>query len=165
MKSKSHITGRTKKILLGTGIVFGTVLVFIISFFLSFSLIVNPISFVPVGNGEMAEENEELKKQVQTLEDEVELLNTTVEKYKNSASVSASVPETPTVTTPAPNKTQQQTTSANTAQGQGSGAEGNKTENASQKEENSFSAETAITPESGIEDEAEPDITVIDISE
>ena len=165
MKSKSHITGRTKKVLLGTGIVFGTVLVFIISFFLSFSLIVNPISFVPVGNGEMAEENEELKKQVQTLEDEVELLNTTVEKYKHSASVSATVPETPTVTTPAPNKTQQQTPSANTVQGQGSGTEGNKTENVSQKEENSFSAETVTTPESGIEEEAEPDITVIDISE
>ncbi len=155
MKSKSHISGKTKKILLGTGIVFGTVLVFIVSFFLSFSLIINPISFVPVGNGELAEENQELKEQIQTLEDEVEVLNTTVERYKNSASETIIVQEVPTVTTPVQSST-------NTQQSSGTNNSGGSVE---VQEENDFSPETVTTPESGIVPEVEPDITVIDISE
>ncbi len=155
MKSKSHISGKTKKILLGTGIVFGTVLVFIVSFFLSFSLIINPISFVPVGNGELAEENQELKEQIQTLEDEVEVLNTTVERYKNSASETIIVQEAPTVTTPVQGNTDtQQSSSTNSSDDSGE-----------VQEENDFSPETITTPETGIVPEVEPDITVIDISE
>lgn len=162
MKSKSHISGKTKKILLGTGIVFGTALVFIVSFFLSFSLIINPISFVPVGNGELAEENQELKEQIQTLEDEVEVLNTTVERYKNSASETVIVQETPTVTTPVQSNTNTQQSSTGTQQ---SGSTNNGDDSAEVQEENDFSPDTVTTPETGIVPEVEPDITVIDISE
>lgn len=161
MESKSHISGKTKKILLGTGIVFGTVLVFIVSFFLSFSLIINPISFVPVGNGELAEENQELKEQIQTLEDEVEVLNTTVERYKNSASETVVVQEPPTVTTPVQSNTNTQQGNTNTQQG----GTNNSDDAGAVQEENDFSPETVTTPESGIVPEVEPDITVIDISE
>lgn len=162
MEGKSHISGRTKKILLGTGIVFGTVLVFIVSFFLSFSLIINPISFVPVGNGELAEENQELKEKVQTLEDAVDVLNTTVERYKNSASETVIVQETPTVTTPAQgnNNTQQSNTGT-----QQSGGTTNSNDPGEVQQESDFSPETVTTPETGIVPEVEPDITVIDISE
>ncbi len=162
MKSKSHISGKTKKILLGTGIVFGTVLVFIVSFFLSFSLIINPISFVPVGNGELAEENQELKEQIQTLEDEVEVLNTTVERYKNSASETVIVQEVPAVTTPVQSSTNTQQSNTNLHQGSSTNNSGDSVEI---QEENDFSPETVTTPETGVVPEVEPDVTVIDISE
>lgn len=162
MKSKSHISVKTKKILLGTGIVFSTALVFIVSFFLSFSLIINPISFVPVGNGELAEENQELKEQIQTLEDEVEVLNTTVERYKNSASETVIVQETPTVTTPVQSNTNTQQSSTGAQQ---SGSTNKGDDSAEVQEESDFSPDTVTTPETGIVPEVEPDITVIDISE
>ena len=167
MSSKSHISVRTKKILLGTGIVFGTILVFIVSFFLSFSLIINPISFVPLGSDDVATENEELKTQVQTLEDEVEYLNAAVEKYKNnvntpapSQTVTAPVTTTPSVpekkpTTPTGGETN--SPADNNLSVDEGGAESSVDED--------FEPDTVTTPEGGFEPEVEPDITVIDISE
>ncbi|MBQ9758104.1 MAG: hypothetical protein IJW15_06835 [Clostridia bacterium] len=163
MESKSHISLKTKKILLGTGIVFGTVLAFVVSFFLAFSLIINPINFVTIGGEETAAENEELKTQVQSLEDEVEMLNATVEKYKSSASSQIIVQEVP-VSAP------QQSSQASGGQTQ-TGAE---TDNESvsggdadggAEGEAGFAPETMTTPDEGIEPEVELDVTVIDISE
>lgn len=167
MSGKSHISVRTKKILLGTGIVFGTVLVFVVSFFISFSLIVNPISFNAFGGDEVTAENEELKGQVQTLEDEVEYLNATIEKYKANAS--------------APVVEMEETTVVTSASNEGSGSLGtsenstsvSQTDTSPQTQpgvddetmEEDFAPETVTTPEGGFEPEVEPDITIIDISE
>lgn len=84
MSKKSHISPGAKKILIGVGVGFGTIMVFLVSFILAFTLIVNPINFMTVSDADTVEENEQLKEQVQTLKDEVEVLNTTVEKYKNA---------------------------------------------------------------------------------
>jgi len=163
MKSKSHISARTKKILLTTGIAFGTIMVFIVSFFLAFSLIVNPINFVTLGGEEMAEENEELKTQVQTLEDEIELLNTTVEKYKSSAATNVIVQ---TQTQTAPSTSSQQTSTPDVQPEAETETEAEpETESEIEESGSEFSPETVTTPEEGIEPEVELDITVIDISE
>lgn len=164
MESKSHISLKTKKILLGTGIVFGTVLAFVVSFFLAFSLIINPINFVTIGGEETAAENEELKTQVQSLEDEVEMLNATVEKYKSSASSQIIVQEVPV-------SSQGQTTKPSTGNsGAGSSSAGSTNNSTSENDdavesEPDFSPETVTTPDEGIEPEVELDVTVIDISE
>ena len=98
MSNKYHLSLKTKKILLGIGIGFGTVVVFFVSFFLAFSFIVNPITVMPVSDADTEKENKELKTQVQTLEDEVELLNTTLEKYRSSASAPQTVTSAVTTT-------------------------------------------------------------------
>ena len=99
MSGKTQMSDKTKKILTGVGIGFGTLVVFLASFILAFSLIVNPINFFTVSDAGTVEENEKLKEEVQTLTDEIEHLNTTVDKYKASAN-SASVTAPATVTTP-----------------------------------------------------------------
>ncbi len=172
MSGKSHISVKTKKILLGTGIVFGTVLVFVVSFFLSFSLIINPISFSAFESDDVASENEELKTQVQTLEDEVEYLNATVEKYKNNVNTPApQMVDTPVSTTPSePVKRPSTTTSAETSVEEETkpNADSNHTDNEGNTEVadgEEFTPDTVTTPEGGFEPEVEPDITVIDISE
>ncbi len=169
MKSKSHISVRTKKILLGTGIAFGTVLVFVVSFFLSFSLIVNPISFNTFGGDDVAAENEELKEQVQTLEDEVEYLNATVEKYKTGSSAPAVETSTTTVTTSASSSGTGSTgvtgSSASATELEVSTEPEAEAPDAAETPEEEFAPETVTTPEEGFEPEVEPDITVIDISE
>ncbi len=162
MSSKTHISNKTKKILIGTGITFGTILAFLVSFFLAFSLIVNPIAFGSFGNDEVMEENEELKEQVKTLEDEVELLNTTVDKYKHSASAPAPVDPAPEATTPAQTTNPSQSQNAETEQPEMS--ETPETDSGDVTESD-FTPETVTTPEGGIEPEVEPDITVIDITE
>ena len=161
MESKSHMSLKTKKILLGTGIVFGTVLAFVVSFFLAFSLIINPINFVTIGGEETAAENEELKTQVQSLEDEVEMLNATVEKYKSSASSQIIVQEVP-VSKQGQNSQQ---SAGNSGSGNSTAGNTNTGENNDAESEPDFSPETVTTPEEGIEPEVELDVTVIDISE
>ncbi len=158
MESKSHISLKTKKILLGTGIVFGTVLAFVVSFFLAFSLIINPINFVTIGGEETAAENEELKTQVQSLEDEIEMLNATVEKYKSSASSQIIVQEVPV-------SSQGQTSQQNAGNSSAGNSNTSTSESGGAESEPDFSPETVTTPEGGIEPEVELDVTVIDISE
>ncbi len=172
MSDKSQMSVKTKKILLGTGIVFGTLLVFVVSFFLSFSLIINPISFSAFDSNDVATENEELKTQVQTLEDEVEYLNATVEKYKNNVNTPApQTVDTPASTTPTePVKGPSTTTSAETSAVEETkpNADSNHTGdevNAEATDGEEFTPDTVTTPEGGIKPEVEPDITVIDISE
>lgn len=167
MSSKSHISVRTKKILLGTGITFGTLLVFVVSFFLSFSLIIHPISFSAIGSDDIAAENEELKTQVQTLEDEVEYLNAAVEKYKNNVNTPAppqTVTTPVTTTPPAPEKNPTTPTGGetNVTDDNNLSVDEGGTESSVAED---FEPDTVTTPEGGFEPEVEPDVTVIDISE
>ena len=168
MSSKTHISPAAKKTLTGVGIVFGTVMIFLISFILTFSLIVNPINFMSVSDSDTIKENKELKEKVQTLTDEVEILNTTVEKYK----ASASAPQIPqTVVTPQP----EQNSSVSSSVDSGSQQPSNETssgnaastpnEDESSSEESTFSPDTVTsTTEETPEDKEDP-ITIIDISE
>lgn len=157
MSSKTYISAKTKKILLGTGITFGTILVFIVSFFLAFTLIVNPIAFSSIGTSDVETENEELKQQVKALEDEVEILNTTVDKYKNYSNAPVIVDPQPTT-----NSSQSQT---GTTVETNSGYSGNSENTGDDPSNEDFSPETVTTPEGGIEPEVEIDVTVIDITE
>lgn len=163
MSGKSHISLKTKKILVGTGIAFGTVLVFVVSFFLSFSLIINPISFSVIGRDDVEAENEELKTQIQTLEDEVEYLNAAVEKYKNNVNTPAppATVTTPVSTTPTGAEEKPAATTDDEANSNPSGSEDGVETNSGEE----FTPDTVTTPEEGFEPEVEPDITVIDISE
>ncbi|MBR5614038.1 MAG: hypothetical protein IKW64_01870 [Clostridia bacterium] len=167
MKEKSNISPKTKKILVGVGVVFGTVMAFLISFILAFTLIVNPINFMTVSDADTVEENEKLKEQVQTLEDEVELLNTTVDKYKNSAA-SQSVVTTPAVTTPPAPSQSAETQSGNTQTPEPEDTQNGEAtvpENQETEDTSGFAPETQTsTGEETPEDIDEP-VTVIDISE
>ncbi len=131
MRNKTEMSLKTKKILTGVGIGFGTVMVFLVSFILAFSLIVNPINFFTVSDAGTVEENEKLKEEVQTLNDKIEHLNTTVDKYKAAASApSPSVPAV--VTTPAPSTNSDS---------------GNADSSTIQKPETADTADTPTTPE------------------
>lgn len=181
MEKNSHISPKTKKILVGIGIGFGTVMTFLISFILAFVLIVNPINFMTVSDDDTLKENEELKSQVQTLEDEVEMLNTTVEKYKNSATSRPQTSDIPLVTTPSStqqskpssngssqNHTQKPTEESSATSGNGgvesTGAtQGNQGESSSGEE--SFAPETVTSTSETTPEDTEAPITVIDISE
>ena len=172
MSSKTHISPAAKKTLTGVGIVFGTVMIFLISFILTFSLIVNPINFMSVSDSDTIKENKELKEKVQTLTDEVELLNTTVEKYK----ASASTPQIPaTVVTPQPEQNSSVSSSESSSVDNGSNQPSNETsssdvastpnEDETSAGESTFSPDTVTsTTEETPEDKEDP-ITVIDISE
>ncbi len=154
MSGKKRMSAGAVKALTGIGIAFGTVIVFLVSFFLAFSFIINPITPISVGAEDTESENKELRTQVKALEDEVELLSTTVEKYRSAA---AAPKEEYTEEKPQEEpKTEasekdKQTPSKNTA-----------TEKAEE-----FVPETVVTPEGGNEADApaEEPITIIDISE
>ncbi len=183
MHSKTQMSAKTKKILTGVGIGFGTVMVFLVSFILAFSLIVNPINFFTVSDASTVEENEKLKEEVQTLNDKIEHLNTTVDKYK--ASSKAPVPSVPaTVTTPSSGtssgsgsdtgKNNSQTTqkpqnSENTDSDAETQAPDNTETNGSDTEdsgaESTFSPDTVNSTAEQTPEDVETPITVIDISE
>ncbi len=154
MTEKKGMSIKAKKILAGIGIGFGTVLVFMISFFIAFSLIVNPINLFTIGDAETVEENKELKEQVQVLEDKVDVLNASVEKYKAAANTQPIIIETPVTTTP------QQTTQTQT---------GEKTETDGEGEPNdegeNFAPETVTSTNEQTPEDVEDPITIIDISE
>ena len=154
MTEKKGMSIKAKKILAGVGIGFGTVLVFMISFFIAFSLIVNPINLFTIGDAETVEENKELKEQVQVLEDKVDVLNASVEKYKAAANTQPIIIETPVTTTP------QQTTQTQT---------GEKTEIDGEGEPNdegeNFTPETVTSTNEQTPEDVEDPITIIDISE
>lgn len=160
MKQKTEMSLKTKKILAGTGIAFGTVLVFLISFTLSFSLIVNPINLFTFKDGDTIKENAELKEQVQTLNDEIDILTTTVDKYKANQSVPA-ITETPVATDDEGQKPENQTS---TTADPGTTSNENVPEG-TQGEENDFSPETVTGTEAETPEDIEEPITVIDISE
>lgn len=158
MKETQHMSPKAKKILVSIGVIFGTVMVFLISFILTFSLIVNPIEFRPFSNSETIKENEELKEKVQTLNDEVELLNTTVEKYRAQQSAPP-VPET--VITPEESASQN-TTSSQTEAAPNSGPQ-DSDESTSDGED--FSPNTVTSTNENTPEDNEDPVTIIDISE
>lgn len=185
MDKKSQMSPKAKKVLIGVGIGFGTVVTFMLSFVIAFSLIVNPISFMSGGDGDTVAENKELKEQVQTLEDEVELLNTTIEKYKSSQKSSGST----VVTTPsegqgstkqstagqstAKQSSSSQGTSAPSTSGQtksaSAAADSTKADNAGsiagEAQTNDFSPETEISTGEASPEDADDTVTVIDVSQ
>lgn len=159
MKEKTEMSLKTKKILAGVGIAFGTVLVFLVSFTLSFSLIVNPINLFTFKDGDTIKENSELKEKVQTLSDEIDVLNTTVEKYKSNQSVPAIV-ETPVTTD---DQSQEQT---NEAPSNADSTTPDENPPADEPSEGSnFSPETVTGTDAETPEDVEEPITVIDISE
>ncbi len=170
MSGKTHMSDKSKKILTGVGIGFGTVMVFLVSFILAFSLIINPINFFTVSDAGTVEENEKLKEEVQTLNDRIEHLNTTVDKYK--AQSSAPAPSSPAiVTTPSAG-----TASGNAAQQpQGGNEAQTPTTNEADSGENAgeqdaaqggeFSPDVVDSTAEQTPEDVEVPITVIDISE
>ena len=106
-------------------------------------------------HGDAAKENEELKKEVQTLTDEVELLNVTVDKYKAAASVPA------IVTTP------EVSTSDDTQKKEKDETKTDKKPTTNVNEENgeTFSPETVTGTDAKTPEDVEEPITIIDISE
>ncbi len=162
LKEKSQMSPKTKKILVGVGIAFGTVMTFLVSFILAFTLIVNPINFMTVGDADTVEENEKLKEQVQTLEDEKDALQAKVDKYKNSATSQPAV-TTPAVTTPStqsqPDKKPETTTpetpeSSETTEPQ-----------PETSEESGFAPETQTSTGEETPEDVDGPVTVIDVSE
>lgn len=163
MRDKAQISVKTKKILLATGIVFGTILLFVVSFFLSLYFIINPIKVSAPDNGEIATENQELKTQIKTLEDEIERLNVAVDKNKSNINPPAPPADVniPTVTTPSKEIVSSGTV-GNSTESSNTAAD---TDDGTSEENEEFSPETVVTPEGGYEPEAETDVTIIDISE
>lgn len=165
LKEKSQMSPKTKKILVGVGIAFGTVMTFLVSFILAFTLIVNPINFMTVGDADTVEENEKLKEQVQTLEDEKDALQAKVDKYKNSATSQPAV-TTPAVTTPStqsqPDKTPEITTpETQTPQSSETTAPQSETNESS----GGFAPETQTSTGEETPEDVDGPVTVIDVSE
>ncbi len=152
MQDKAQMSVKTKKTLLIMGIIFGTIFLFVVSFGLSLYCIINPVKVVGPDNGEISAENQELKIQIQALEEEIEHLNAAADKNHSNINPPAPV-EIPTVTTPT--KEDKPT------------EDKEKDNNADQKadEAEDFSPSTVITPEGGYEPEPEVDVTIIDITE
>ena len=180
MKEKSHMSLRTKKILAGIGIGFGTIFTFLVSFILAFSLIINPINFMTVSDADTVKENEELKETVQNLKDENELLNATVDKYKASSKAPATVvTEQPSAQqtsgsaggTVSGSKQQDNSQTENEANGETSSnnPETNPPENTgadvSGESEHVFAPETVTNTGAETPEDVEAPITVIEITE
>ncbi len=157
MSNKRKLSPGAVKALTGIGVAFGTVIVFFVSFFLSFSFIINPITPISVGAEETEKENKELKTQVKALEDEIELLNTTVEKYRSAAS--AQVPDEPRQETEPSSEREANENKPTTSEPTGT------TNEIKPEESEPFKPETVVTPDGGNPIEVEEPITIIDISE
>ena len=155
MTEKKGISIKTKKILAGIGIGFGTVLVFMISFFIAFSLIVNPINFMTVSDADTLEENKDLKEQVQVLEDQVDVLEASVEKYKASANTQPIIIETPVTTTP----------SDTTQTGESDEGKADEGQDVAEEPDQGFAPETVTSTDEQTPEDLEDPVTVIDISE
>ncbi len=156
MTEKKGMSVKSKKILAGIGIGFGTVLVFMISFFIAFSLIVNPINFMTVSDADTLEENKDLKEQVQVLEDQVDVLNASVEKYKAAASAQPVVIETPVTTTPSTTtQTDEETEKTEGDENTETGEDGGE----------DFAPSTVTSTDEQTPEDLEDPVTVIDISE
>ena len=168
MEKTSILSLKTKKILTGIGIAFGTIVVFLVSFTLSFCLIINPISFSPISDSDAAKENKELREKVETLNDEIEHLNASVDKYKASAQ-NASIPvvTTPSVTTPSQSVSQSNTSSKTqtSSSAKADDISGETNIGIEDETESKFSPETVTGTAEETPEDIEAPITVIDISE
>lgn len=182
MKEKSHMSLRTKKILAGIGIGFGTVFTFLVSFILAFSLIINPINFMTVSDADTVKENEELKETVQNLKDENEHLSATVDKYKASSKAPSVVVSQQPESQPAnaqvskPSSTDGQTTATKSETTAGTSDTQNSSETVPSAENTDASAsgsetDTGFAPETvtntgeATPEDVEAPITVIEITE
>ncbi len=164
MKNNEKLSSKTVKILTGIGVAFGAVMVFFISFFLSFNFMVNPIS-ISVADDDIKQENMELKSQVKALEDEVELLNTTIEKYRNKASAPTPLPDIDNSSSSSTNTTQKTVQTDKSSESQtpsGSDKTTNTSADNEEEEQITFTPETVITPN---DSETNTSITIIDVSE
>lgn len=85
---KKRSSNRKKKAGVVIGIIFGTVVIFVASFLLSFNFIINPVTVTPIGDAKLEKENSDLKDKVQLLEDQVDSLNSKLDKYKTSGALS-----------------------------------------------------------------------------
>lgn len=159
MSGKAQMSVRTKKILLTTGIIFGTIFLFAASFFLSLYFIIHPIKITTPDNGQISAENQELKVLVKTYEAEIERLKVAVDKGKSDINPPAPDVDIPTVTTPGEDD---KPSSGDKKPSSGDETDGDKN---STDDDEDFSPETVVTPEGGYEPEPEEDITIIDISE
>ena len=160
VSGKKRMSAGAVKTLAGIGIAFGTVVVFIVSFFLAFSFIINPITPISVGAEDAEGENRELRTQVKVLEDEIELLNTTIEKYRSAAAA----PKDEHIET----QSQEEKKSEPSEKNEDSGKDKQKPSKNTEKEKaEEFIPDTVVTPEGGNEADvpAEEPIIIIDISE
>ncbi len=157
MSSKAQMSVNTKKTLLVIGVIFGTIFLFVVSFFLSLYFIINPVQVSAPDDGEVVAENQKLQTQIQLLEEEIERLNVTVEKNKSNINPPAPA-DIPTLPTPSeenkPVPNEEKSTS-------NKGAEEDEGKSTTESEE--FLPDTVVTPEGGYE--PENDIEIIDISE
>ena len=153
MSGKKRMSAGAVKTLAGIGIAFGTVIVFIVSFFLAFSFIINPIMPISVGAEDSEGENKELRTQVKALEDEIELLNTTIEKYRSAAA--------------APKEEYIETQPQAEKKTEASEKNNKPSKNTEKEKTEGFVPETVVVPEGGNEKDvpAEEPIIIIDISE
>ena len=78
---KKRSSDRKKKAGVVIGIIFGTVVIFVASFLLSFNFIINPVTVTPIGDAKLEKENSDLK-------DQVDSLNSKLDKYKTSGASS-----------------------------------------------------------------------------
>ncbi len=168
MPNKTQMSSKTKKILTGVGICFGTVMVFIVSFILAFSLIISPPSIFSANESDVTKENEKLKAEIQTMNDTIEHLNTTVDKYKAQASApSTSTPAV--VTTPAPGTSSPSANSGGSQttqtpqQNDAAGANGSSEGTGGGEADGEFTPDTVDSSGSATPEDVE--IPIIDISE
>jgi len=185
MNRNKHLSPKTKKILTGIGIGFGTVIIFFTSFLLSFNFIVNPITFTSLSDPETEKENKALKEEVQSLQDEIDELKTKAAKQVKTESKN---PSTNVQQTPATTQTQSQpvkkdekpkTTEKSESKDKPVKTDTDKSDETdnnkadekpetttdNKNEDENFTPETTVTPEGGTDPEADEPITVIDISE
>ena len=79
---------RKKKILIGVGIAAGTIALFLLTFVISFNLIAkNDVPDHIYNEGELSTLNDQLKRDIQLLEDENEILRTELEAYRGEYGV------------------------------------------------------------------------------
>lgn len=166
MESKFQMSLKTKKILVGIGIGFGTILTFIVSFVLAVVVFSSePVVLFSSNDPEALEETEKLKEENRELTEKVEYLESSVERYKSSAGGSVQY-----YTDPQPQPQQSSTPSSESVQSEASGNQstGGSTAEATPAPEAPIApdatggdATVGEVPDSG---EAE-EITVIDITE
>ena len=167
MEKSSNLSLKTKKILTGIAIAFGTIVVFLVSFTLSFCLIINPISLFSFNSSDAAKENAELKEKVQSLNDEIDHLNASVDRYRAAASENVSVPAvtiTPDTSASKPSA-EDNTSSKNPGLDTDDSSLVQTDSNFENEADSKFSPETVTGTAEETPEDIEAPITVIDISE
>lgn len=184
MKRNNHtksLSPKTKKILTGVGIGFGTVIIFFVSFFISFYFIINPITFTSTGNSSVADENRALKEQVQSLQDEIDYLEAREAKEPQGVVPAPDEVESSSATTSDGDKAE---TSKKEEKPKTNGAASSNTDDSKKTDtktettdkadgrtdkdkddDETFQPDTVVTEEGNIDKEADEPIPVIDLSE